>query len=406
MQLENRNAALQNIRLMPVEKPRDKENIPLRRIRREPRTPPEIIDLVEESAAKKEDGSSSSKKQKLDILREGGLEVTPVTTNRDEGGPSTVVKPPPPPTSPGKISITVTPDVSHMLSGGATILPATSEVRPKFANFVPPPQSSTPSTNGRSLPPPIKSAFNFSDKTVYGNPKDIFRGNPIKKDIAPFFKNNKNISLIEVHSDMPVKKLHPNLGSEIKFSNAGRSKGNFVSISQPSSSRSNGSCEVLDLTVKSETPISFPKKGSNLEITLIPRPSGSVEKPRNLPVQSMPPFPKASSTASKRSQKPVQLLPAASTSGSRAGQRPPVAEPSVSAFIPGVMNPVLLQALYNGLIPPQLLSQSLFPQANQSMQAYKEMMKNSRNKNAFPPYFQDGSTSITRIGDNSTPTSK
>jgi hypothetical protein len=57
------------------------------------------------------------KKQKLEILKEGGLEVTPIG-----GARASVIKAapvpikPPPPVS-NKISITVTPDMSHLMYG-------------------------------------------------------------------------------------------------------------------------------------------------------------------------------------------------------------------------------------------------------------------------------------------------
>ncbi|XP_073995889.1 uncharacterized protein isoform X3 [Rhodnius prolixus] len=144
----------------------EKENIPQRRepskqpqvkleapkqVSKPVKLEPEIIDLSEDSPVKLSNHpqvramSPMLKKQKLEILKEGGLEVTPVGTGRASVIKQAVNQPipllptatpaplPPPPPSRhsqpicpaggNKISITVTPDMSHLLSPGPSKRP-------------------------------------------------------------------------------------------------------------------------------------------------------------------------------------------------------------------------------------------------------------------------------------------
>lgn len=131
------------------------------------------------------------KKRKLDILKEGGLEVTPVrpTVNNStkDSRPSVIqtVTPPaqiiskplksemmPPPSissvPPKRIHVSV-PQALNINQAKAP--PAT----PTKSNKLIPPANSFPFVNG-STPPKVvqsKSIYCYSEKTVYGNPKDI-----------------------------------------------------------------------------------------------------------------------------------------------------------------------------------------------------------------------------------------
>lgn len=217
-----------------------KENIPLigekvqflttERIINSPKSP-EVIDLeLESDSSRDKIIIPSFKKRKLEILREGGLEVTAVdldsrstviqativpTKREDETYLSPCSSPPSPvnPTVPKLISVTVTPDIGHMLpSPGETNQPSqlghskthnnncnstvnnnsnnrvinlgtmnNSNILQLYANG---PATSTPVTSTvrfnnsseRILPPKVtqsKSIFGHTEKMVYGNPKDI-----------------------------------------------------------------------------------------------------------------------------------------------------------------------------------------------------------------------------------------
>lgn len=116
-----------------------KENIPVfgekycEKATMPPRSP-EVIDLETESEASREKiVIPSFKKRKLEILREGGLEVTavdlesrpsviqsattptPTTPKPEERVQQQPTPPSPAPITPKLISVTVTPDISHML---------------------------------------------------------------------------------------------------------------------------------------------------------------------------------------------------------------------------------------------------------------------------------------------------
>lgn len=166
-----KGSSLRNIRLKQEKTTGGKENIPQEKESEgKLSNEPEIIDLVsDEPPVKSEDRgkrlpisvtatpralSPLLKKQKLEILKEGGLEVTPVTpvtTNSRASVIKQAALPPPRPASlmfrESKVSITVTPDLPHLMSP-------------------PGPSSGSSSSSGSSK------------RTVYGNPKEVFVAPP------------------------------------------------------------------------------------------------------------------------------------------------------------------------------------------------------------------------------------
>ena len=202
---------------------------------------PELIDLVsseQETPAKVVKTSSTVpalKKRKLEILKEGGLEVTAITpagmapttsigsiTITPDRRPSVIQH-----TAPvvqGQVSITVTPDVSHMLgspptesnSAASTPSPTAGCDTPNlhrsfsvhdlkhpalqhlYTGSLSQAHSSTPSpssTPDEWTPPRVtqsRSMFSHSESTVYGNPKDLY-GN--QKDVYGHKDNFANSAI-------------------------------------------------------------------------------------------------------------------------------------------------------------------------------------------------------------------
>lgn len=221
------------------QRPKDKENIPVSNltdglvveVKQEPssegsaneKPTPELIDLVSEqdSSAKviKTSPVPALKKRKLEILKEGGLEVTAITppamasaasigsvTITADRRPS-VIQHAAPVQSPvlGQVSITVTPDVTHMLGSPPTESNSAASTPSPTADCEPPilhhsqvivhdlkhpalqhlytgslsqVHSSTPSPSSTAdewVPPRVtqsRSIYAHSESTVYGNPKD------------------------------------------------------------------------------------------------------------------------------------------------------------------------------------------------------------------------------------------
>ena len=232
-----------------------KENIPLfgeKSIFAEkaivPPRSPEVIDLESESDTSRDKIIIPSfKKRKLEILREGGLEVTavdldtrpsviqsnppaPATMKSEENPPISYPLPVTPNSIPKLISVTVTPDIGHMLSSPQEHQHPHHQARLQVPNKQPPVHHNNnnntstmnnnmvnsrvinlgtsnnaallqlyananvpphaPSTmpqgnhrfvpptvpNGRIFPPRVtqsRSIFAHNEKTVYGDPKDI-----------------------------------------------------------------------------------------------------------------------------------------------------------------------------------------------------------------------------------------
>jgi len=283
---------------------------------------PEVIDLENESDTSRDKIIIPSfKKRKLEILREGGLEVTavdldarpsviqsnvamsPQQQQQQQQSPSlpatmksieekqSPISPYPLPITPNSIpkliSVTVTPDIGHMLPSpqehqnysprisaikqlpahhnnnnismmnnnnvtnsriinlgnsnntallqlyaNANVVPSTiSPAQQSNHRFIPP---NIP--NGRLLPPKVtqsRSIFVHNEKTVYGNPKDIFTSPPKYRSPHP-------------HQQQQQRPQH----------------------SQMNSSYDSGQGNVLDLTQKSGEKPTFPRP--SLEIVRVP----------------------------------------------------------------------------------------------------------------------------------------
>lgn len=245
---EGKTSSLRSVRTKPdktvqdsanMPRPKDKENIPVSNlseglvieVKQEPacaggasdKPVPELIDLVSEqdssSRIVKTSPVPALKKRKLEILREGGLEVTAITppvmssttsigsvTITADRRPS-VIQHAAPVQSPvlGQVSITVTPDVTHMLGSPPTESNSAASTPSPSADCEPPSlhrsqvsvldlkhpalqhlytgslsqlQSSTPSPSSSTdewAPPRVtqsRSIYAHSESTVYGNPKD------------------------------------------------------------------------------------------------------------------------------------------------------------------------------------------------------------------------------------------
>lgn len=247
--LEGKTSSLRSVRTKPdkaiqdpavIPHPKDKENIPVSNlseglvleVKQEAASEgsasekplPELIDLVPEqdSPAKvvKTSPVPALKKRKLEILKEGGLEVTAITpavmasatsigsvTITADRRPS-VIQHAAPVHSPvlGQVSITVTPDVTHMLgspptesnSAASTPSPTADCDLPSlrrsqvsvhdlkhpalqhlYTGSLSHVHSSTPSPSSTTteewVPPRVtqsRSIYAHSESTVYGNPKD------------------------------------------------------------------------------------------------------------------------------------------------------------------------------------------------------------------------------------------
>ncbi|KAJ4430276.1 hypothetical protein ANN_22488 [Periplaneta americana] len=240
--LEGKTSSLRSVRTKPdktlqdagiTSRPKDKENIPMSNlsegliieVKQEPssegsaseKPTPELIDLVSEQDSPEKIVKTSPvpalKKRKLEILKEGGLEVTaimpPVTsigsvTITPERRPS-VIQHAAPVQNPvlGQVSITVTPDVSHMLGGSPPTESNSAASTPSptsgcesstphrihdlkhpalqhlYTGSLSQTHSLTPSPSSSNTdewaPPRVtqsRSIYAHSESTVYGNPKD------------------------------------------------------------------------------------------------------------------------------------------------------------------------------------------------------------------------------------------
>nr|CAD7425747.1 unnamed protein product [Timema monikensis] len=213
-------SSLRSIRLKAADKfpsqdlanstrPKDKENIPVSNVSEgitevkseassenpaTTKTVPELIDLAsdQDSPVKvPKPPTPLFKKRKLEILKEGGLEVTaissaifvpsrntsPLTVTSDKR-PS-VIQHAMPTTQPvsSQVSITITPDLNHML--GSPLTDTSSPTKSLESNNSPtelrPPSFTTRLNPPRWVPPRVTqscSIYAHSESTVYGNPKD------------------------------------------------------------------------------------------------------------------------------------------------------------------------------------------------------------------------------------------
>lgn len=247
------------------------------------KSPPEVIDLeLENDSSRDKIVIPSFKKRKLEILREGGLEVTPVelegrssiiqatilpvsavsaTKIENPNSPSFSTSSTPN-SVPKLISVTVTPDIGHMLpsstperassrtnqqqnnqinnntnnnTANSRIInvgsPNNSSLLQLYANATSQPSLSrsppalnhrfvpVSTTNERQTPPKVtqsRSIFAHSEKMVYGNPKDILipQNYPPSPHVPPPSNNqpNKQTSILNLtHKSTDRSFVRPNL---------------------------------------------------------------------------------------------------------------------------------------------------------------------------------------------------
>lgn len=313
---------------------------------------PEVIDLENESDTSRDKQLiiPSFKKRKLEILREGGLEVTPVkdpdvrpsVIQSSVVAPPQQTPPPPPPvmrsteekqpsispypipTTPNSISklisVTVTPDIGHMLpspqehqnhqsrvpmgkqqpahhnnnnnstmnnnnvmssrvinlgsSNNAALLQlyANANVVPPISTTIPNNRFILPNVPNGRLPPKVtqsRSIFMHNERTVYGNPKDVL--------ISPKYHT-----------------LHPHQQSQQQ------SQQRSQQYSQMSNDIGQGG--VLDLTQKSNEKSTFPRPSLEIvRVPVVPRPNPLNLEVRNLPAaKDKPTLDRSSADCSKR----------------------------------------------------------------------------------------------------------
>ncbi|XP_011269256.1 rho GTPase-activating protein gacJ isoform X3 [Camponotus floridanus] len=307
---------------------------------------PEVIDLENESDTSRDKIIIPSfKKRKLEILREGGLEVTAVDLDarpsviQSSVATSPQQTPPPPPlpsamrsteekqpsispypmpatpnSIPKLISVTVTPDIGHMLpqehqnhqsrvpvgkqqpvhhnnnnnstmnnnnvtnsrvinlgnSNNALLqLYANANVAPPISATIPqqPNNRILPIPNGRLMPPKVtqsRSIFMHNEKTVYGNPKDIL--------ISPKHRS------VHPHQQSQQRSQYSQMSNDI------------------------GQGGVLDLTQKSNEKPTFPRPSLEIvRVPVVPRPNPLNLEMRNLSgAKDKPTLDRSSADCSKR----------------------------------------------------------------------------------------------------------
>lgn len=176
--------------MSPIE---GKENIPSTKSDPVGETPKESASVMsplaraETNSIRREDDTTlrDVKRIKLDILKEGGLEVTPVrstsmATSIKEFRPSVIQAPsnafvPKSPMGPPPLLSNVLP------KRRATSLPANINITQIKASTTPVKQTKPPESfqflNGATPPKVVqsRSIYSYSEKVVYGNPKDIFQ---------------------------------------------------------------------------------------------------------------------------------------------------------------------------------------------------------------------------------------
>ncbi|XP_018331951.1 AT-rich interactive domain-containing protein 5B, partial [Agrilus planipennis] len=214
------------------------------------------------------------KKRKLDILKEGGLEVTPVKTSNvqiKENRPSVIQQnhPNSPHLMNTQISVSLMPENKVESIKIPTYQRRNSTTKKDVVS--PTSKDSFLYQNGKS--PPIvlqsRSIYSYSEKTVYGNPKDFSSVTVAHTPYTPKYYGHSGGDILDLTVKSPNKPV-----SEIERMS------NVVISSQLLSS-------IKDITSKSNTqknqpslPLLGAKIGSNLEITLVgPNANGSKPSP-------------------------------------------------------------------------------------------------------------------------------
>ncbi|KAK4882791.1 hypothetical protein RN001_006110 [Aquatica leii] len=233
----------------------------------------------------------SVKKRKLDILKEGGLEVTPVkptpmdTKDVKENRPSVIHHPSGVPKAMvGQLSITLALDKQGTLTTPTSMeisqrllpttqtkdvqsLPSTSIMRSNTKSLKhASPNNSFLYVNGQSPPKVVqsKSIYSYSEKTVYGNPKDYFMPPPRPPPQTPKTVDlNKQLGgdILDLTTKSPQKPIVEIMRVPTVATRP------LMGITELSSRKNSASLPVLDARV-----------GSNLEITIV----GSNGVPQNV----------------------------------------------------------------------------------------------------------------------------
>lgn len=385
-------------------KPRDKENIP---VVSEPRfqSSPEVIDLVSDDSPVKVSppAVTALKKQKLEILKEGGLEVTPITAvpvmngclplpNSSDTRPSVIHRIVPTEMK-GKVSITVTPDVSHMLATGVvgTVKPA-------------------PKTSSQHHPWSLGGSC-----AVYGNPKEVVQTS-IRRP------NPGEILDLRTKGSSRPSLPYGSLGSNLEIT--------LVPVSNNSSGPQQQGRK------RSLPSQSFPPQLQNPSVHRIPQPQRIVQaqRPASTVSQRLTPstmipngrthhsvksaaaaIPNVSITLNhqqKRGRKPSQPSYTFSPQQMYSGFK------GTNPYFPVIDTASYISAMYNGLFNPAafLPSTTSSEVARQQFELYKQFINRHTSSSSGTPapsaenfpclLQQDGSTSITLVGQSPTPTSK
>lgn len=364
------------------------------------------------------------KRRKLDILKEGGLEVTPVVSGKD--------------VRPSVIQQVIVPrslistDAQHMPP------PPSSTVPVKRTSQIPSPKPAIGYVNGQSPPKVVqsKSIYSYSEKTVYGNPKDLLAVNLAHSPRVGVRQSGGDVLDLRVTSPQkPVVEIMRVPSATTLPLNISRSMYNRAPPPPPP-----------------PLPFEGRKIGSNLEITLVgpPQPVKSPysvhnkyisantpasrkymphkrtlsdnytnskyskleENGKNIRVNGMPPpaLPPHEITVPNPYVSGSHMKPLPSSNSKQFSStvpRPPPMLPNylpllqstnktVPPFMPPVMDPLYLSALQNmysanSVAPPP----PIFPMATpEHLQLYSELMaQNARARFPFP--FPDTNPSVT-----------
>uniref|UniRef100_A0A0K8TI64 ARID domain-containing protein n=3 Tax=Lygus hesperus TaxID=30085 RepID=A0A0K8TI64_LYGHE len=385
--------SMRSMRLAKQEKG-EKENIPQRRAATAPQPPlpasPDPPKPTEAASNKKDDKSKSDdtpksddkpkspndkvvknttggrdlgpllKKQKLEILKEGGLEVTPVSGGN---GSATTV------TSTGQPSSTSS-------SNG----PSTPVSRP------PPPTARQSAPVARQSLPVSRQPVPVARQSMPVGKPSLSNGRP---QDAHYRANGSDKVSITVTPDMSHLLCPPGPSKRAVYSNPKEMFSSHMQSSHPQSKR-NSLPEVLDLRTKPRLNI-----GSNLEITLVPpkpRPAHQQQLPNAAPVPLL--------VNKKKSTPQPQHHHYKATPNTTPKHGIPLHQPypgSYKPFVP-VVDPLYFSGLYNAGLPAGLPALQQ-PRSHDQLAFYKELLKHQ-----FPSLIRDGTTSITLVGQ--TPTSK
>ncbi|RZF38263.1 hypothetical protein LSTR_LSTR008986 [Laodelphax striatellus] len=486
--LSNKITSLRGIRLKPekmlVDTGGGKENIPVSNssnLASKPDLSSELIDLCSEDSQSPTKGNVSVqptlKKQKLEILKEGGLEVTPVTSSSgvsstsssvaassdgqkaDEGRPSVIRHPVPetsistdngsrsentsnklsirvpemnraclnipeinrsklvdskcktssPDRGRSKISIMVTPDLSSMFAPPSAHTSNGSST-----------QKTTNSINGQQRLYPSPPASPWAKRTIYGNPKDIIQPTikrPVAEEVLDLrMKGSAGESEVSAKSVLPNRQIGSNLEITLVPTKMSGLPPPPVSSPLPAPTASRR---------KKSSPAPAPHSFSNGHVEAARSPS-LIKQPSHSPslYQSSLIIPNVSSTNNSRrktstgkktnaaSQQQINSSFPMQFAGAQNSYK---MSPAAAA---NALDSFYLSALFNNLLPPAASPAAAFGPAAQQLQLYKELYCRQLAAGTaaaaaadplpenFPRLLQDGSTSITLVANNSTPTSK